>query len=153
IQSINTARNLPGVSVISLSWDFNEFAGETSYDQYFTTPPGHTGITFVDATGDSGAPGYYPAYCPTVLAVGGTQLTVDAAGDYVSETGWSDGGGGLSPYESQPTYQGGLVSGSTARAIPDVSINAAKPVAVYDSYDDPNAPWSAATGTSFSAPA
>ena len=31
-------------------------------------------ITFVAASGDSGAPGGYPAYSPDVVAVGGTSL-------------------------------------------------------------------------------
>ncbi len=54
LSAVDTARNLPGVSVVSMSWGSSEFRGETSYDSYFTTPAGHTGITFVGASGDSG---------------------------------------------------------------------------------------------------
>ena len=32
-------------------------SGETSYDSYFTTPAGHTGVTFVASSGDSGSSG------------------------------------------------------------------------------------------------
>ncbi len=155
--AIDFARQQPGVSVVSMSWGSAEFTGETSYDQYFTTPAGHTGITFVAATGDNGAPGDYPAFSPNVLAVGGTMFsaTLDAQGDYPGETGWSGSGGGLSQYESQPSYQQGVVTQSTtARATPDVSFDANSGVAVYDSYDFSAAtPWISEAGTSLAAPA
>ncbi len=50
---------------------------ESSYDtSYFTTPSGHTGITFVAATGDYGAQYglQYPAASPNVVSVGGSVL-------------------------------------------------------------------------------
>ncbi len=65
------AARQPGVSVVSMSYGSAETNFETSYDTYFTTPSGHTGVTFVASTGDNGSPGYYPAYSPNVLAVGG----------------------------------------------------------------------------------
>ena len=79
-----TAAGLPGVVVVSMSFDEPEFAGEKADDSDFTTPAGHTGVTFVDSSGDYGAFGTggdgdtsmvnYPAASPNVLAVGGTQL-------------------------------------------------------------------------------
>ena len=45
----------------------------------FTTPSGHPGVTFVASTGDSGAPGGFPAFSPNVVAVGGTTLTINAS--------------------------------------------------------------------------
>lgn len=67
----------------------------------------------------------YAASDPSVIGVGGTSLTLDAAGDVVSETGWSQGGGGLSILFTRPTWQkaAGLASG-TARAVPDISCTA-----------------------------
>ncbi len=155
---VNYARQQPGVSVVSMSWGAPEFNGETSYDSTFTTPAGHTGITFVASSGDhkAGEPGDYPAFSPNVLAVGGTFFSppLDANGDYSSETGWSDGGGGISQYERQPSYQKGVVTqSSTARTIPDVSLDAATGVSIYDSYDFGSAaPWGDEGGTSLSAP-
>ncbi len=76
--AVNYAKNLPGVSVVSMSWGTNEFAGESAYDSVFTTPAGHIGVTFVAASGDSGAwsgPSY-PSVSPNVVAVGGTTLTM-----------------------------------------------------------------------------
>ena len=55
---------------------------------YFTTPAGHAGVTFLAATGDSGCTAGYPAYSPNVVAVGGTQLTLNNNA-YGSETGWN----------------------------------------------------------------
>ena len=55
---------------------------ETTYDSYFTTPSGHIGITFLASTGDSGAPGEYPAFSPNVVAVGGTSLYLNTDNSY-----------------------------------------------------------------------
>jgi subtilase family serine protease len=52
----------------------------------------------------------YPATSPNVVAVGGTNLSVDASGDYLSETGWSGSGDGISAFESQPAYQKGVMT-------------------------------------------
>ena len=127
---------------------------ESTMDNYFTTPAGHSGITFVASTGDAGQPAGYPAYSPNVVAVGGTTLNVSGS-NYVSETGWSKSGGGKSLYEAQPTYQKGVVTQSTTRrTTPDVSMDADPNtgVAVYDSWDFPTSPWFQVGGTSLSAP-
>ena len=160
--AVETARTLPGVSVISMSWGADEFSTETNYDTKFTTPSGHTGITFVAATGDSGSPGTYPAYSPNVLAVGGTALVTDAAGNITIENGWDGSGGGISQFESHPSYQTGVVTQSTTkRTMPDVSLDAdpstssdtTKGIPIYDSYNNgTTTPWNRIGGTSFSAP-
>jgi len=146
------AGTLSGVSVVSMSWGGGEFNGETSLDSYFSAP----GVTFVAATGDSGKPGGYPAYSPNVLATGGTYFSpaLDSAGDYSGEVGWNDSGGGISTYESQPSFQHGIVTQSTtARTIPDVSMNADTGVSIYDSYDESaSQPWVSVGGTSLAAP-
>jgi sugar lactone lactonase YvrE len=157
LTAVNYARQQPGVSVVSMSWGSGEYSTEASSDSDFTTPTGHAGVTFVASTGDDGAPGEWPAYSPNVLAVGGTTLTInDSTGAYVSETGWSGSGGGISSYESQPSYQKGVVTQSTTqRTIPDVSFDADpnSGVSVYDSYDNGSAdPWETVGGTSLSAP-
>ena len=155
--AVKTAASLPGVSVVSMSWGGSEFASEASYDSYFTTPAGHQGVTFIASTGDAGAPGGYPAYSPKVLAVGGTSLTLNSSGGYVSETAWSGSGGGISQYESKPSYQNGIVTQtSTKRAIPDVAFDADPNtgVPIYDTFSyGTSSPWAQLGGTSFGAPA
>ena len=110
------AASQPGVSVVSMSFGANEFASEIGLDSIFTTPSGHTGVTFVASTGDNGSPGEYPAYSPNVLAVGGTSLTLNSQNQITNETGWSGSGGGISTMETQPSYQSGVVTQSTHAA-------------------------------------
>jgi len=166
--AVNYARYQPGVSVVSTSWGTSEFWGESAYDSIFTTPARHTGVTFVAASGDSGAWSgpMYPSVSPNVLAVGGTTLTLAAGGTY-SETGWSGSTGGFSgldsnwwTYEPQPSYQNaalqavGLSDGT--RTAPDVSFNADPNtgVPVYDSVSySGQSGWFQVGGTSAAAPA
>ncbi|HEY2882227.1 MAG TPA: S53 family peptidase, partial [Pirellulales bacterium] len=154
--AVNYARSQPGVVAVSMSFSGSEFSSEgSSFDSFFTTPSGHNGVTFLAATGDDGAPSGYPAYSPNVVAVGGTMLSVGSNGAYGSETGWSGSGGGLSSFEGQPSYQNGIVTqSSTSRGNPDVAFDADpnSGVAVYDSYNNPSAPWIQVGGTSFSTP-
>ncbi|HEY2156626.1 MAG TPA: S53 family peptidase [Isosphaeraceae bacterium] len=151
--AVQWAAAQPGVSVVSMSWGSPEYSYEYLDDYMYTTPAGHNGVTFLAATGDTGSPGSYPAASPNVLAVGGTQFTssLDAQGDYTTETGWNSGGGGVSRYELQPAYQKGVVTQSTTyRAIPDVSMNSGTGVAVYDSFDSSG--WISVGGTSLATP-
>ena len=91
--AVSFASQLPGVSVVSMSWGAGEFAGETAYDSVFTTPAGHNGVTFVASSGDSGTT-EFPSVSPNVLSVGGTTLNLTSQGTYSSETGWSSSGSG-----------------------------------------------------------
>jgi len=155
--AVNYARQVAGVSVISMSFGGNENTSETQYDSIFTTPTGHTGVTFVASTGDAGVPAGYPAYSPNVVAAGGTSLSLDSLGNYLSETGWSGSGGGISQVEAQGSYQNGSVTQSTTyRTAPDVAFNAdpSTGVSVYDSYNNgTSTPWEILGGTSAAAPA
>ncbi len=118
-----------GATVISNSWGGGESSAETGYDSTFKTK----GVTFVFSAGDSGNQ-EYPAESPYVVAVGGTTLSHDSNYNWTGETGWSDGGGGVSAYESKPSYQSSL--SYSKRANPDVAYDAnpTSGFAVYDSY-------------------
>ncbi len=128
LTAVDFARNYGNVATVSMSWGGSELSSETSFDSHFTTPVGHQGVTFFASTGDSGAPALAPSVSSHVVAVGGTSLTVDAAGDWIDESAWSGGGGGLSTYITEPSYQQGLtIFGASAngmRATPDVSYDA-----------------------------
>jgi autotransporter-associated beta strand protein len=142
---------------------------ESSYDSDFESPAGK-GVTFFASTGDSSAPGGYPAESPDVVAVGGTTLSVNGNGSYKSESVWGNGhagsegaGGGISKYESAPPFQAGLVvhNGSSVinqngfRTTPDVSFDAnpSTGVAVLDSFDEGSTtPWTQVGGTSLASP-
>ncbi len=99
--AVNTARNAPGVVAVSMSWGGSEFSSETSYDSDFTTPAGHTGVSFFVSSGDDGAPASYPATSPNVVSVGGTSLYLNGT-SYSSESAWSGSGGGLSATKPSP---------------------------------------------------
>jgi hypothetical protein len=171
--AVDTARNYPGVSVVSMSWGGDETAADSAADAHFTTPAGHTGVTFIAASGDRGAYSVtgsttptvlYPAASPNVVGVGGTELLTSPDSSCISETTWGNGtdsnraggsGGGISQYAPQPDYQQGVVTQSqTFRTVPDVAIDADPAgVPVYDSYDHGGAtPWLHVGGTSLVAP-
>jgi hypothetical protein len=139
ITAMHTASELTGVSVVTLSYGLDEGNfDEQALDSNFTT----ANVTFLAAAGDDGAFGdgstggyavLYPAASPNVVAVGGTSIVIDAAGDYPGtgsngEVAWNDGGGGLSNVELEPSWQEPVVSASTVvddgyRAVPDVSMD------------------------------
>ena len=158
--AVDYARNYAGVVAVSMSWGGSESAGETVDDSHFTTPAGHTGVTFFASSGDSSTIGY-PAISSHVVAVGGTTLSVNSAGNYLGESAWSDGGGGLSQVVAAPSYQANLVihdgsqviSAGGMRAGPDVASDADPNtgVAVYGSYGFGG--WAQLGGTSAGSPA
>jgi hypothetical protein len=155
--AVEYARTIKTVSVISMSWGGSEFSGETSYDKYFTTPTGHINITFVAASGDDGAAGGadYPASSPNVVSVGGTTLELTATDTVESESAWTDSEGGVSAFESTPSYQSAAGITSSGRSTPDVSYDANPDtgVAVYDSVsDDGYVGWQEVGGTSAGTP-
>jgi len=101
-----------------------------------------TGISVLASSGDDGSsacltPGgqplpelavSYPASSPWVTGVGGTNVTLNAQNQIVSQQVWNDepvmasaGGGGQSTLFSRPWYQNGFVSGPD-RGVPDVSM-------------------------------
>jgi subtilase family serine protease len=123
-----------GASAVSMSWTVGEFSTETSMDKNFVS----NGVTYLAASGDAGTGAAYPAASPDVIGVGGTSLYLSASGSYLSETAWSDSGGGLSAYEREPSFQAqfGMPEDSRGyRGTPDVSYNAnpGTGYAVYDS--------------------
>jgi Pro-kumamolisin, activation domain/Subtilase family len=118
------------------------------------------GQSFFNASGDADAftgAVDFPADSPNITQVGGTTLTTDAGGNYLSETAWNRGngigtGGGISPTVTVPAWQLGvdmtLNHGSTERRnIPDVALTAEN---VYVKYGNGNA--TPVGGTSCAAP-
>jgi len=89
---------------------------------------GAKGITFHASSGDSGSDGgcvEAPASSPHFVALGGTSYTVDANGNYVSETAWSGSGGGVSTIFPVPSYQKGVPNVLTrGRNVPDLAFDA-----------------------------
>lgn len=148
-----------GAQVVSMSWGHADFSTEAGFDSHFTA----AGVAFVACSGDAGSPEWYPAASPGVLGVGGTSVELDVNNNVANELAWSDtgssSGGGMSAYESRPSYQPATYSNGsstgltlTGRGVPDVSYDADtnNGIAVYDSFNGFG--WERAGGTSCGAP-
>jgi len=153
--AIDTASHISGVSVVSMSWGFaGGFSTETDWDSDFNV----SGITFVAATGDNGSSAGYPADSPNVVAVGGTSLYLSNGSKYGSEIAWSDSSGGLSQFESRPSYQDRVSSiVGSKRGTPDVAFDASLStgVSIYDTsaVATYGSAWIPVGGTSVGSPA
>ena len=157
ITAVNMARNTPGVVAISMSWGFNEFRQEAADNSTFSTPAGHTGITFLASSGDSGPQGdtEWPAAAPSVIAVGGTSLFVGSSGQYQFESAWTGSSGGYSKFEAEPAYQRS-VQNTGKRSSPDVSFDGDPDTGVNVYETSPitgQGSWEVVGGTSLGAPA
>jgi subtilase family serine protease len=118
---------------LSCSWAWSP-TDNTTDDPFFIEMAAQ-GQNFFAAAGDDGnwasARFVWPADDPNIVSVGGTDLdTESAAGPWASETGWVDGGGGISPNKfAIPSWQVAAAAGcakcsQTDRNGPDVSANA-----------------------------
>jgi hypothetical protein len=114
-------------------------------------------MSYLAATGDSGAAVSWPAVSTRVLAVGGTTLSYTGSGSR-SEVAWSGSGGGTSAFVSAPGYQAsGLPGiGSVARrTVADVAFNADPSSGQYTAVmpqGSSTVQWSSIGGTSLSTP-
>jgi Subtilase family len=160
LQAVKYAGSLsPAPSAISNSWGTPEFSAESQVSSVCALAK----TLCVAAAGDDGNPGWFPAYDPYVLAVGGTTLGMSADGKASLEDAWcctdpldsAATGGGVSKYQVRPAYQNGL-NPYLGRSIPDVSFDADPytGVPVYNTMgiDDQNG-WFEVGGTSVGSPA
>ena len=152
--AVNTAARL-GATQISNSYGGSEYSGETGVTAY-----AHPGIAITASSGDSGYGSSFPAASPSVVAVGGTTLTLGAGNAWAGESVWSGAGSGCSSYLSAQAWQTSLTSWSLSgcgarRGIADVAADAdpATGAAVYDTtrYQGRSG-WFKVGGTSLSAP-
>ncbi len=140
LKAVDYARGKTGVISVSMSWGGDEFPTETKLDSHFATTSANKFISFFASSGDDGTGASWPAVSPKVVAVGGTSLTMkknatSSAWTFAGEKAWTGSGGGLSLYETQPTYQKtySIPQSNGRRSIPDVSYAAdpAKGFSVY----------------------
>jgi len=175
--------NQDTASVVSTSYGLCEpdsvAAGVLTLEDALFSQAALQGQTILAASGDSGAEDCYPpsgnldtslqadfpASDPSVTAVGGTTLFTDG-----TQSAWNDcegqtdascanlgdlaGGGGISRYETRPSWQPaawewgpGNACGTNCRDEPDISANAGTPEAFYVQGN-----WGLYVGTSIAAP-
>ncbi|GAC1313730.1 MAG: S53 family peptidase [Ktedonobacteraceae bacterium] len=122
---LNAAKNAytkQGATVVSMSFGGGEFSGEKGAGGDGILSAGNKrGVSFTASSGDSGCGAQYPAASPFVTSLGGTSLVTKADGTYISESAWNGSGGGLSSFETRPSYQNGFNS-QGQRGIPDVAM-------------------------------
>ena len=146
----NTSVSL-GAKFVSNSYGVpGEDPSELQFDQYYT----HPGVAVVAATGDTGNLTNWPATNPKVTGAGGTTLTKNTSVPRGwTETAWSSGGSGCSPFEPRPSYQNGINTDCPDnKAIADLSADADpnSGLAVYDTNGQTG--WLQVGGTSLSTP-
>jgi subtilase family serine protease len=144
---------------LSCSW-FVSGAGAGAAGEQIFQQMAAQGQSFYAASGDSDAwtgaiP--FPDQSPSITLVGGTTLTTDNSGNYVSETVWNTGnnhgsGGGVCPSYAIPPWQLGIDMtanhGSTLlRNMPDVALTADNIFVIYGNGTNSNV-----GGTSCAAP-
>lgn len=137
-----------GKGEVSMSWGGSEMSTEATLDHYFT----QSGVVYF-ASSNAFAGVSYPSSSTKVISAGGTQVNRTGV-NYTTQTAWLNGGGGMSSYESKPSFQSGVTGiVGTHRSTPDLSFDASgsSPVAVYNSscYGG----WLQLYGTSLAAPA
>jgi subtilase family serine protease len=145
--------NAMGPGAVSMSFGALEGSWTSSVDAAFSG----SNMTYLAATGDSGAAVSWPAVSTKVLAVGGTSLSYSGTGTR-SETVWSGTGGGTSLYTLRPTYQTTAVPGMGAysgRSVADVAFNADPYTGQYVALMAPGSTtvnWMSMGGTSLATP-
>ncbi len=147
-----------GANIVSMSWGAAEYAGETIADGTFQAGVQSRGVAFVASAGDAGHGVEYPSASPFVVGVGGTTVTYDQFGNWISEVVWNNKlgatGGGLSRYESEPEWQGSYQNYGK-RGVPDLAYDAdpSTGVAIFSSQTEAGQKgWMQVGGTSVGAP-
>ena len=122
LSAIDYVAKRTDVVAISMSFGGAEFSDETTLDNHFQV----SGKTFFASSGDNGTGVSWPAASPYVVAVGGTSLALTPTGNVISEKAWKGSGGGVSAYESEPSFQSdySIPRANGKRSIPDVSYSA-----------------------------
>ncbi len=138
-----------------------------AYTDFYKQITTQQGITLLSGSGDNGATDWadigmtrfsptptvnFPADVPWVTAVGGTTLL--HTNNSYSERAWSDSGGGISAFFTEPDFQRGMPTSIQSllrghRGLPDVSGDA-NPLTTMIDYI--NGRWTQIGGTSASTP-
>lgn len=145
--------NAMGPGIVSMSFGALEGNWTASVDSVFS----NASMTYLAATGDSGAAVSWPSVSPNVVAVGGTTLTYSGTGTR-TEVGWTGTGGGTSAYTTKPSYQTNAVPGLgtvARRTVADVAFNADPASGQYVAVVSPGSSavnWLSVGGTSLSTP-
>jgi hypothetical protein len=132
-----------GATVVSASFGAPESASQAAYESSFEPAP----VKVVAAAGDGGRGAYFPASATNVVAVAGT--TLNTKGLVVTESLWSQSGGGCSTVFARPSYEPAWCG--SKRSVADVAA-VADPADGLAFYDSGLGGWGIVGGTSIAAP-
>ncbi len=110
-------------NVVTNSYGANEFAGETTFDTYYSSST----VPILFSSGDTGSVPEYPCSSSFALCVGGTRLLETTTSFRSVESAWGGattnggGGGGCSMYVTAPAFQAGFSTCGGVRGVPDVA--------------------------------
>jgi subtilase family serine protease len=142
-----------GGGEVTNSWGGQEMPDTPKLEATFTG----ANVVFFASAGDS--PGVIqPSSLSNVIGVGGTQINRDASGNFLSQTIWSDTGGGYSLDVPIPSYQSAIAADvHYVRGVPDIALDASTTSGfwIYDStmYEGQVLDWVPVGGTSAASPA
>jgi hypothetical protein len=139
--AIMTAINI-GVKIVSMGFGVDEFNTQSSYEHLFM----NSMVLFVCPSGNVGCS--YPGTSSNVVSVGGTTLLLDESNNVISETVWSQSGGGTSSYTHTPSFQS-YVNTTNKRNAPDICM-LADPDKSFSVYSSINGGYLTCGGTSLS---
>jgi subtilase family serine protease len=128
----------PGSNQTYLQAMENEFSAAVAEKIGVFVASGDSGAYACNSQANGGPPGVsYPASSPNVIAVGGTNLSLNSDSSYNSESAWGDptevecnggcgSGGGVSTLFSEPPWQvlANIPVANGMRGVPDISLDA-----------------------------
>ena len=131
-----------GATIVNASFGAPESSSQTSLESAFEP----SGVRVVAAAGDDGPAALFPAAATNVIAVAGT--TINVSGSTVSESLWSNSGGGCSAVFPKASFQ---PASCGKRSIADVAA-IGDPNTGLAFYDNALGGWGIVGGTSVSSP-
>jgi subtilase family serine protease len=145
-RAVSVAGSFKGVKAISNSYGGSDNS-ELKYPSYGLAAA--KGIAVVASSGDSGYGPSAPASFASVIAVGGTSLSIDSKGKWAKETAWAKAGSGCSTYNRASAWQQVSATGCGGKLTADVAAVADPATGVAVAYDGG---WYTFGGTSVAAP-
>jgi kumamolisin len=139
INDLPTQPNLKQLSISLGACESDLSPAQLQTDQQLFAAIASQNVSIFVSSGDSGSQGMcsggqgveYFSSDPSVTAVGGTTLKLDANGTVSKEKAWTGSGGGVSATFARPSWQTGNGVTGNNRLVPDVALEADPNTGVY----------------------
>jgi kumamolisin len=139
IDDLPTQPNFKQLSISLGACESDLSPAQLQTDQQLLAAIASQNVSIFVSSGDNGSQGMcssgqgveYFSSDPSVTAVGGTTLRLDASGNVAKEKAWAGSGGGVSATFARPSWQTGNGMTSNNRLVPDVALEADPNTGVY----------------------